>query len=441
MIHPQMATMLCFITTDARDRPRDAAARAGCRPSTRRSTPSPSTATCRPTTRVIALANGASGAPPIEPGSAAYKTAGGDADQPVRRSGQGDRRRRGRGQQAVHRRRGGRARAGDGARSGPRGGGRQPGEIGDLRRRSVLGADPRRAGRPHRRARISRSIRPASRWTSRGFASTATVGRWRSTRTICRPACGRPRSPRGWTCGLGKASARALGCDLDVRLREDQRRVLLGAEEQPRCPERQAPARRGEPPGDRRGAQLHPQVRRQAGGHQVRRRGDDRSGAQAQFRRGDGAVAVGGVAAGDRARRRPRDHQDAGEDGAQVGVRRRPADHRRRGGPRGRDGADRVGSTPRSSASSTAWAATPLACRARTAGCSSPPSWRRRPARPISASSARSTPSTPTCSTCSSSAATCRSSRRSASASTAPATTSTPTWRRARSPRPAAPSG
>ena len=58
MIHPQMATMLCFITTDAPVAPRGAAGGAGRRPSRRPSTPSPSTATCRPTTRVIALANG-----------------------------------------------------------------------------------------------------------------------------------------------------------------------------------------------------------------------------------------------------------------------------------------------------------------------------------------------------------------------------------------------
>ncbi len=50
MIEPMMATMLGFVTTDAAVAPGAAAARASRRPSTTRSTRSPSTASARPTT-------------------------------------------------------------------------------------------------------------------------------------------------------------------------------------------------------------------------------------------------------------------------------------------------------------------------------------------------------------------------------------------------------
>ena len=73
MIHPQMATMLCFITTDARVAPE----------TLQRALVSAVDETFNTITvdgdmstndTVIALANGASGAPPIEQGSAAFKT-------------------------------------------------------------------------------------------------------------------------------------------------------------------------------------------------------------------------------------------------------------------------------------------------------------------------------------------------------------------------------
>jgi glutamate N-acetyltransferase/amino-acid N-acetyltransferase len=73
MIHPQMATMLCFITTDARVAPE----------TLQRALVSAVDETFNTITvdgdmstndTVIALANGASGAPTIEPGSAADKT-------------------------------------------------------------------------------------------------------------------------------------------------------------------------------------------------------------------------------------------------------------------------------------------------------------------------------------------------------------------------------
>ena len=91
--------------------------------------------------------------------------------------------------------------------------------------------------------------------------------------------------------GVGKESARALGCDLTFDY------VKINAEYYARSGRGgrsgQARADRREPAAGRRGAQLHPQVRRQARGHQVRRRGDGRSGAEAQLRRGGGAAAVG----------------------------------------------------------------------------------------------------------------------------------------------------
>ncbi len=55
----------------------------------------------------------------------------------------------------------------------------------------------------------------ASRSTSRGSASTATAAPVAFDKDDARRrACGRPRSPCGWTSALGKESARALGCDL-----------------------------------------------------------------------------------------------------------------------------------------------------------------------------------------------------------------------------------
>ena len=65
MIHPNMATMLCFMTTDA---PVEQAflRRALSRPSTSRSTWSTSTATPAPTTSPLVLANGLAGGAPID---------------------------------------------------------------------------------------------------------------------------------------------------------------------------------------------------------------------------------------------------------------------------------------------------------------------------------------------------------------------------------------
>ena len=73
MIHPQIATMLCFIATDAAIAPETLQARA--RPAVEETFNTITVDGDMSTNdRVIALANGASGAPTIEPGSAALET-------------------------------------------------------------------------------------------------------------------------------------------------------------------------------------------------------------------------------------------------------------------------------------------------------------------------------------------------------------------------------
>ena len=68
--------------------------------------------------------------------------------------------------------------------------------------------------------------------------------------------------------------------------------------------------------------------------------------------------------------------------GRKSGVRRRPARHRRRRGAGRRDGADRPDQHRDRRPASTAGAATPSACRARTGACSSRTSCSRRPGKP-----------------------------------------------------------
>ena len=163
----------------------------------------------------------------------------------------------------------------------------------------------------------------------------------------------------------GAEKARALGCDLTYDY------VKINAEyyssPKSRTP---AAARAGDRSRSRgRGVELHPALRRQAGGHQVRRRGDDRSGAQAQLRAGGRAAAVGRPASDRRARRRTRDHAHARAPRPEDRVRRRAARDRRRGRARGRDGAHRQGQHRDRRACSTRWAGARSACRARTDAC------------------------------------------------------------------------
>src|SRR3954451_8439222 len=73
MIHPQMATMLCFITTDARVAP-ETLQRALSAAVDETFNTITVDGDMSPNDTVIALANGASGPPAIEPGTAAEKT-------------------------------------------------------------------------------------------------------------------------------------------------------------------------------------------------------------------------------------------------------------------------------------------------------------------------------------------------------------------------------
>ena len=128
MIHPQMATMLCFITTDATVAPAvlQAALAEAVEETFNTITVDGDMST---NDTVIALANGRAGARDIDAGRRRLRQAAGDAGRPVRRAGPRHRRRRRGGDEAADRRRGGRARARRGARPRPRGRGRQPGQV------------------------------------------------------------------------------------------------------------------------------------------------------------------------------------------------------------------------------------------------------------------------------------------------------------------------
>ena len=160
MIHPQMATMLCFITTDARVAPAtlQQALETAVDETFNTITVDGDMST---NDTVIALANGASGAPAIEPGTAAFKTLEatltslcGDLARAIAADGEGASKLfivdvAGLPEREMAR---------DLARAVAGG---SLVKAGHLRRRSVLGANPGRAGRPHRRPRIPR--RPGRR--------------------------------------------------------------------------------------------------------------------------------------------------------------------------------------------------------------------------------------------------------------------------------------
>ena len=152
--------------------------------------------------------------------------------------------------------------------------------------------------------------------------------------------------------------------------------------------------RRRHPP---RGAALHPRVPRQDRGDQVRRRGDDRPGAQGGVRARRGAAQVRRHEPGRGARRRAGHHALHGA--------------ARHGGPASSTGCAcptrppsrwrrwcwSASRTRTSCCASTATASRRSGCAATTACCSPSASSSPR-ARPTSASSARSSASTPTCS-------------------------------------------
>ena len=282
MIHPQMATMLCFITTDAAVAPallqealvgrgrgdlqhhhrrrRHVDQRHGHRARQRRARARRDRA--RRT-----------------PGSRSFEAA---LTGLLRGARARDRRRRRGGDEAAGRRRRGRADARDGARSGPRGRRGQPDQVGHLRRRSVVGPDPGRARRPHRRARLpDRPGRRHARHPGHARLREA-AGRSRSTRPICRRACTKSEIAVRLDLGAGDASARVSRLRPDLRLREDQRRVLRaggGAAPRRRGRHARAPAASTARWSSRRLSYIR-KFARQARGHQVRRRGHGRPGAR-----------------------------------------------------------------------------------------------------------------------------------------------------------------
>ena len=158
MIHPQMATMLCFITTDATVAPAvlQAALAEAVEETFNTITVDGDMST---NDTVIALANGRAGAPAIERDGAELHEAAGDAGRPVQRPGARHRRRRRGGQQAADRRRRGRARAGRGPRSRAGRRRRQPGEV-----RASSAAIRRGAGSWRRSARAWARAACRSTW-------------------------------------------------------------------------------------------------------------------------------------------------------------------------------------------------------------------------------------------------------------------------------------
>ena len=206
MIHPQMATMLCFITTDATRRAGRRCRRRWPTPSRRRSTPSPSTATCRPTTRVIALANGALGrARRSSAGSADFDKLQatlvglcGELARAIAADGEGA-------TKLLVVDVAGRARARRGARSGPRRRRRQPGQVRHLRRRSVVGPDPGRARRARRRPRpAARSGGGHARHPGRARLREAAAPVAFDKARCCRRACRRPEIAVRLDLGAGQ---------------------------------------------------------------------------------------------------------------------------------------------------------------------------------------------------------------------------------------------
>ena len=272
---------------------------------------------------VIALANGRAGARDIARDGADFDEAAGDAGRPVRRAGARHRRRRRGGDEAAGRRRRAARPSASWRAISPA---RSPG--GSLVKSGIFGGDPSwgrilaaLGARVGARGLPLDLARRDARHPGRARLREGRA-RSRSTPRRCRRCMKKAEIAVRLDLGAGKESARVARLRPDLRLREDQRRVLHAARRAAAEP-REARRGRRQPAAGRRGAELHPQVRRQARGHQVRRRGDGRPGAEAQLRRGGGAAAVGGPQAGDRPRRRPGDHQDAGEAGAEVGVRRR----------------------------------------------------------------------------------------------------------------------
>ena len=132
-------------------------------------------------------------------------------------------------------------------------------------RRSVLGPDPRGARRARRRARLSTSTWRGVTLDIQGvrvYRSGAPVAF--DAKALVGAHARRPRSPCGSICGVGKAVGARARLRPDVRLREDQRRVLQRPD---RPTARAAAGADASAPGGvnrplrRRGAELHPQVR------------------------------------------------------------------------------------------------------------------------------------------------------------------------------------
>ena len=232
MIHPQMATMLCFITTDARVAPE----------TLQRALVSAVDETFNTITvdgdmstndTVIALANGASGAPAIEPGSAAYKTLEAtltslcaDLAKAIAADGEGASKLfivdvAGVPEREMARDLARAVAGGSLVKSGIFGGDPSWGRI-----LAALGARIGAREYPIDPAGVTLDVQGVRVYGDGGpvaFDKDDLSARMRSTEITAR-----------MDLGLGQASARAARLRPDVRLREDQRRVLFGAEEQPR---------------------------------------------------------------------------------------------------------------------------------------------------------------------------------------------------------------
>ena len=206
-----------------------------------------------------------------------------------------------------------------------------------------------------------------------------------STRWPCARRCASRTSRIDVKLAEGAADAVAWGCDLSLRLREDQRR--LHEPHARRRPTARSRATTGSPTTARASSARSlvealsyiAQVHQHARGREVRRRGDGEGLAQGELRERHQPAAERGPAAHRGARRRARDHAHDGEARPrQERVRRRRAHHGPRGREGRRDGADGQDQHRARVAARTSRARTRSASRARTRGSSARASSRAR---------------------------------------------------------------
>ena len=203
----------------------------------------------------------------------------------------------------------------------------EPRQGGDLRRRPELG--PRARG--HRRARGQPPMAHRSDARHRARAGHLRVRRRAHGRRRAGAARqdARPFDPDRSAPGRGRRARHRVGLRSQLRLREDQRRLH---EPDPHRVRRHGGSRRSarqlqprlQARAARRGAQLYRALRQYARRRKIRRRRDGEGVAQSELRQRHQPAQHRGPLARRRARRRPRDHADDGDDGArQERVRRR----------------------------------------------------------------------------------------------------------------------